>query len=206
MVNPFPEKRRNLLRLGVALAYLGLVSQHRVSLYSMNDHVNLEVRPLKGQGNIQKFIDKLSSLEFEGVTDLDASFREFRPGRQRYGIIFVVSDLFGQDAEAAPASLRLSASWPGEIHVIHLFHPRERNPELEGEIELLDVETQEKRRLWITPRERKNYRKAFATFVEEVRRECVSRQIDYVPWTTDQEFEEAFIDLLSRGSALASGS
>jgi uncharacterized protein (DUF58 family) len=200
---PFEEKRKTALKLGVALSYLGLVSQHRVTLYTMSDKVVHELPPLKGQGNIKRIIDHLSGLEFGGVTDLEKCFDEFRPSRQRFGIIFVVSDLFGTEVGSAAGALSRASAWPGESHVIHVFDPWERSPDLEGEIELIDVETKEIRKMWFTKREMKRYAETFGKFIDDVERECKSRQVDYVPWTTDQPFEEMFMELLGRGSALA---
>ena len=87
MARPFKEKRLNALKLAVALSYLGLVSQHRVSLYSMKEKVIDSMPPIKGQGNIQRVIDFLSKLEFGGETHLRQCFRDFKPSRQRYGVI-----------------------------------------------------------------------------------------------------------------------
>ena len=203
---PFEEKRKTALKVAVALSYMGLVSQHRVSLYTMNEKVVSEMPPFKGQGNIQKIIDYLAGIEFGGMTDLEQCFRTFRPTRQRYGVIFVISDLFGRDIESASHGLKSSIAWPGEPHVIHVYHPKERKPDLDGEIELIDVETQEKRRLWLTKRDLKRYEETFAKFIEKIENECHSRQMDYVEWTTETDFEEMFLHLLSRGSVLASSS
>ncbi|MDG2125557.1 MAG: hypothetical protein P8J87_17775, partial [Verrucomicrobiales bacterium] len=89
---------------------------------------------------------------------------------------------------------------------IQTIHPWERNPDLDGEIELVDVETQEMRRMWFTKRERKRYAAAFDAFIEGVERDCLSRQVDYIKWGTEEPFEDMFLELLSRGSALAGGS
>lgn len=203
MLAPFPEKRITSLKLAVALGYLGLVSQHRVTLYTMNERVVSPIPPLKGQGNIQKIIDYVSGLEYGGLTELETCFREFRPSRQRFGIIFILSDFFGSEVDAAARALKMSSSWPGEPHLIHIFHPLERKPELDGEIELVDVETNEVRRLWFTKRERERYEKEFDEFREALERDCLRRQLDYLMWTTDQPFEDLFLALLSRGSALS---
>lgn len=206
MATPFPEKRITALKVAVALAYMGLVSQHRVSLYTMSNKVVNSMPPFRGQGNIQKIIDYLAGVPFGGQTDLEQCFKEFRPTRQRYGVIFVVSDLFGRDIESASVGLKRSVAWPGEPHVIHVYHPKERHPGLDGEIELIDVETLEKRRLWLTKRDLKRYEDTFAAFVETIRAECRTRQMDYVEWTTDKSFEDMFLHLLSRGSVLATNS
>ncbi len=205
MAQPFADKRIHALKLAAALSYLGLVSQHRVCLYAMSDRVVTELPPVKGQGSIRKVIDILDHLEFDGATDLERCFNEFRPPRQRYGIIFVISDFFGRDVGTAAQALQRCSNWPGESHFIQMVHPKERDPGLEGEVELVDVETGEHRRLWFTKRDMERYRRVFSAFETELARGCLSRQIDFLPWQTDQSFEDQFVELLSRGSALAHG-
>ncbi len=204
MAEPFNAKRLNALQLAVALSYLGLVSQHRVSLYGMRERVIETLPPIKGQGNIQRVIDFLSKLEFSGTTHLRQCFGSFRPSRQRYGVIFVLSDLFGQDINSAEEAIKHAVSWPGESHLIHIFHPWERKPDLEGEIQLIDVETNEARKMWFTKRELNLYVERFEEYLTTVERECKSRQIDYMRWSTDGQFEDLFLELLGRGSVLAS--
>jgi len=205
MAEPYGEKRIIALRLAVALAYLGLISQHRVSIMSLADDCHRELPPLKGQGHIHEVLRRLSELQYGGATDLAGSLRQFRPSRDRRGIAFVISDLFGQAPEQSELALRQAVSWPAETHVIHVLDPREMRPELEGEIRLVDVETGEVRRMWLTRREMVRYRESFEQYLEGVRRACMVRKIDYLPWTTDLTFEDAFLALLSRGSALAQG-
>ncbi len=95
-----------------------------------------------------------------------------------------------------------TGSWPGEPHVVHVFDPWERNPDLDGEVELVDVETNETRRLWLSKRDIKRYEETFANLVEGVNEECVRRRMDYLQWTTDENFEDMFLEMLSRGSVL----
>jgi uncharacterized protein (DUF58 family) len=203
MREPYPEKRVMALRVAVALAYLALLSQHRVSVWSLGDSLQRETRPLKGQGHVHLLLQQMSELQFGGTTDLVGCFRQFRPSRDRKGLVFVASDLFGRQPEVSAEAIAQATRWPAESHVIHVLHPREASPDVEGEIRLVDVETQEVRRIWMTKRELARYRDAFETYQEDVRRTCMQRTIDYFPWMTDQPFEDAFLDLLSRGNALA---
>jgi uncharacterized protein (DUF58 family) len=205
MERPFADKRRQALRFAVALAYLGLSNQQRVSVYSMSDETHQELPPLRGQGNIDKIIQTVSRLEFEGHTDLKRCFETFRPTRQRQGVIFVISDFFGRDVNAAREAVAQASVWPGESHFIQILHPDEREPKLEGEIELAEVETGERRRFWFTKKDAKKYAEAFDAFVEELARECAGRRIDFMQCATDEPFEERFLTLLMRGSALAGG-
>ncbi|MHC4202685.1 MAG: DUF58 domain-containing protein [Planctomycetota bacterium] len=203
MVEPWAQKRLTALRLAVAVAYLGLVSQHRVSIISLADTARREMPPLKGQGHIHDILKHMAALEFGGVTDLEGSLRAFRPGRDRKGIVFLVSDLFGRSIGSAEEALRHALKWPAETHVIQVIEPHERDPGLEGEFQLSDVETGEARRIWLTKREAARYRESFDGFVENVQRTCMRHQVDYVTWTTAEPFEDMFLHLLMRGSALA---
>ncbi len=203
MAEPFSEKRRQALRFTVALAYLALSAQQRVSVYSMDGSVRQELPPLRGQGNIEKVIQAVLRLKFDAVTNLRRCFEEFRPGRQRFGVIFVISDFFGSEIGSAAEAVGRVAAWPGECHFLQIVHPQEREPELHGEYELTEVETGEKRRFWLTKRDAERYTATFDAFCDHLARECATHRIDYMQVSTQDAFEERFLDLLVRGSALA---
>lgn len=205
MAEPYGDKRRQALRFAVALAYLGLAGQQRVSLYSLGATTHQELPPLRGQGNIEKVIQAATRLPFGGVTDLERAFADFHPTRQRYGVIFVLSDFFGKDVGTAAAAVKRAATWPGECHFVQILHPEERQPPLEGEVELAEVETGERRRFWLTRREVQKYVETFDAFCDELARECAGHRIDFTQCGADEPFEDRFLDLLNRGSALAAG-
>ncbi len=203
MAEPFPGKRVAALRLAAALAFLGLASQHRVSLHGLTAKCARLLPPLKGEGHIHEVLRVLAGLEFSGETDLVAALRQFRPTRDRRGIVFVLSDLLGNAPERSEEAVLQATTWPAETHVIHILDPREMTPDIEGELQLVDVETNEMRRMWLTRRDLDLYAANFREFVENLESACLRRQIDYLRWRTDQAFEEAFLGLLMRGSALA---
>lgn len=203
MSQPFDEKRKQALRFAVALAYLGLAGQHRISLYRMSDTTRQELTPLRGQGNIEKVINAVRNWDCTGFTDLEKCFTDFRPSRQRYGVVFVISDFFGREVGSAVEAVQSAAGWSGETHFIQVVHPLERKPDLDGEVELTDVETGERRRFWITKREVKAYTEMFDAFTENLSNACAGRRIDFFQCASDEPFEERFLDMLMRGSALA---
>jgi uncharacterized protein (DUF58 family) len=205
MAQPFSEKRRQALRFAVALAYLALSAQQRVSIYAMSGGVNQELPPLRGQGNIEKVIQAVTKLKFDGLTDMKRCFEEFRPSKQRFGIIFIISDFFGQEIGSATEAVAHISAWPGENHFLQIVHPEERQPELEGELELTEVESGERRRFWLTRRDVQRYVETFDAFSENLSRECASHRIDFMQVSSQEVFEERFLDLLVRGSALAGG-
>lgn len=203
MTEPHREKAVAAMRLAVALAYLGLVNGHRVSLLSMADGTRRESPPWKGQGHIHEVLTKMGAMQFAGTTDLNAALKQFRPGRDRRGVVFVISDLLSASPQETEPLLKQMTTWPAETHVIQILHPLEMKPEIEGELRLIDVETGELRRVWLTRREVQRYEKEFADWIDGLRRTCMRNKIDYVTWQTDQPFDDMFLKLLSQGSSLA---
>jgi uncharacterized protein (DUF58 family) len=203
MAEPHAEKRRQALRFTVALAYLALSAQQRVSLYSLCGRVKQELPPLRGQGQVEKIIQAVKSLKFDAFTQLRSSLEEFRPSRQRIGVFFVISDFFGDEIGSAAEAAGRAATWPGEVHFLQIVHPHEREPSLHGELELEDAESGERRRFWLTKKDAQRHTEAFDAFVEHLSLACVSHRIDFMQVSTAESFEERFLDLLVRGSALA---
>ena len=203
MREPYPQKRLSALRLTVALAYLALVNEHRVSILTLAEGLRREIPPRKGQGHIHGILRQMATLEFEGVTDLVGSLKQFRPGRDRQGIVFIISDLFGRAPEMSGVAVAQATSWPCETHVVQVLHPLETEPNLEGELQLVEVETDETQRIWFTKRDAMRYREVVDQYLEDLAATCAARQIGYFMWSTDQPFEDMFLNMLAKSHALA---
>jgi uncharacterized protein (DUF58 family) len=202
MCRPHPAKQRLALRFAVALAYLGLSAQQRVSLHRMQESIEPILPPLRGQGHLETVIEALLRLPFAGGTQLQNAFQRFTPSRQRRGIFFVCSDFFGSDIQDASRAIARACSWPGEVHLLHLTHPLERDPALEGEFELRDAESGETRRFWLTRGQLQQYREGYLQFSQGLERECSQRHISFSSAGTEEPFEEALLRLLSQHNAL----
>ncbi len=203
MHTPFPHKRVMALRLTAALAYLGLVNQHRVSVYSLSGTVRREMPPLKGQGHIHALLNHLLSLRFGGTGDLDTCIKQIRSHPRQRGIVFVLSDFLGQRPDQAEAAVRATRHWPSETHLLHVLDQAEIEPELMGDMLLTDVETGERRRIMLSKREMVMYAQVFSDYLESLERLCIQRQINYARCLAGESFETAFVRLLTRDSALA---
>ena len=204
MQAPHAEKRRDALRLAVALGYLTLAGGHRLSLHTLGGgDCRRELPPLKGQGHVHSLIRHAVRIPFGGPGDLGAALGRFRAGGDRRGMVFILSDLLGGDPDATQDALRCVRSWPAESHIVHLLHPLELDPGHDGEVRLADVETGELRRLWLTAADLARYRARIAGWREALRAACAGWQVDWCAWDTQQPFEDQFVGFLARADALA---
>lgn len=203
MKRPHPGKRQTALRLAAALAHLGLAGQHRVSLMRLGDTVSQLHPPVKGQGNIHRLLSLMAGLEFGGTSDFETSLGRWRADRSKRGMVFVISDFFGRDLHQAERAVEAAGRWDAETHFVQILDPAEINPDLEGEWKLIDVETGEQRRFFLNRRDRDRLHQEIESYLRHLETSALRREINLVRWTTDQDFEEMFVRLLARGSALA---
>jgi uncharacterized protein (DUF58 family) len=210
MAEPHPEKRRDAARLAVALGYLALSSGHRLSLHSLRatggGKAQRELPPLKGQGHVLALLRHAAQMSFGGEVELGRALASFRPGADRRGVAFLISDAYGSDPFRSAEALQTLRSWPMEAHLVRVHHPDEAAPGLAGELRLEDVEGGAARRLWLTRDDLDRYRALYASFGEELARCCAAMEVGHCAWSTGEAFEDQFISLLERGGALGSGS
>ena len=202
MAKPYSSKRIGALHLVAALSYLGLVNGHRISLHSMSDDITRITPPMKGQGHIHRIIKMLEKLKFDGVTNLQHCLQTFRPSRDRRGMVFLISDFFGRDPSTSIDALRSVVKYPSESHVIQIVDPAETIITVDGELTLIDIETNEQRRMWISRNDIAMYENTFKRFTDDIHQTCMRYQIDSILWNLNTPFEDFFLDLLARNNLL----
>lgn len=204
LLEPHAEKRRDALRVAMAVSYLALSGGHRLSLHSLRPGgIVRELPPIKGQGHVHALLKHAAALPFDGAVDLDRCLASFRPGADRRGCAFVITDAYGTDPFASAEALRRLRGWPLECHVVRVHAPAEAAPDRLGELRLEDVETGAARRLWLVQADLDRYRDLYARFADDLARTCSACEVGYWAWSTDVPFDDQFVRLLERGGALA---
>lgn len=203
MADPYRAKRRDALRLAMALGYMALTGGHRLSLHTLGDGCRRELPPLKGPGHVHGLAERLRGLTFDGPGDLGNSLARFAGGGDARGLVFLISDCLGRSPEEALPALKQMRAWPAETHVVQVLDPAEAAPTQDGELRLECVESGAVRRLWLTRDDLARYRLAFAAWRDGLARACSGWEVDHMPWDTSKPFEEQFTAWLERGCALA---
>lgn len=72
----------------------------------------------------------------------------------------------------------------------------ELNPELAGDLRLVDSEDDSAAEVTVTERLLRNYRELIRTYSAELRAFCVKRGINFIPAVTSQPFEELVLKSL----------
>jgi len=145
-----PPKSNTACLVAMALSFLALTHGDRLVIVPLNSDppaANLPARqlhplgPLSGKGQYPHLVTTLNSLVFCGQVDLVSAVRNFRYHQASGGgLTILISDLLGvQDIQPVLEFLP-APTW--DVILLHMLHPQELQPNLQGDFEMQDIETQ----------------------------------------------------------------
>lgn len=195
-----PNKWAYAKKVAAALGYIGLSNLDRVSVIPFSGKLDGRLAPARGKSQIFKIFDFLHHLEAGENTSLEDAFSSFVAQNKRRGIAVVLSDFY--DPSGFEEGLNKLRYFQFEPIVIQIFDERELNPKLSGELQLIDVETDELRELTLTPQLVREYRRAFQEFSDELEQFCTQKQMLYFRAPIQEEFDELVLRIFRAGGFL----
>ncbi len=134
-----PAKLLFAKRAAAALGYIGLASEDRVTVTALSGRTARRHVSLRGSGRALRLLAGLSAIGTStGPTDLVAAARHAGSQLRGRGIIVLISDLLDPGADRM---IRDLAGTKSELIVLHILSPDEIEPQIEGDLRLVDTET-----------------------------------------------------------------
>ncbi len=197
-----PPKFDYARQVAAALGYIALADLDRVAVVAFAGDIVADFPLTRGKGRILTMLKFLEGLPPQGsVTDLSRVVKNFVHRGQRRGLAIVLSDLF--DPKGYQGGLDLLRHHRYEPHVVQICDPSEADPAIKGDVELLDVESDAIRKVTITERNLRQYRRIFAEFLESVRNYCNTYGIGGTLASTAIPFDELLLRMMRAAGALA---
>jgi uncharacterized protein (DUF58 family) len=221
-----PNKLDYARQLAAALGYLSLARLDAVAVGALAPGT-LPLAPLRGKSQAGRLFAYLEALPPGGAALLQDSLRQYRRSVTGRGVAVLLTDAlfpepptglageapagFSQtpardralapETYAAPLSDLLQAGYQPVL--LHLLSPQELDPDLAGDLELVDRESEESLPASLTPETLARYQQRLQTWCRELERYCVARRITYVRLSTATPLEEAVLGELRRRGLLA---
>ena len=165
------EKFNLARRLVAALAYIALADLDRITVLSFSEDVIDEFPLTRGKARILPLMKFLEAQQVAGTdTVLSRSVQGLIHRTRRVGMAIVVSDLFDEAGFQSGLDQLRYRRFDG--HVLQLHDPQEADPALLGDVELMDVETESVRKVTVTERNAREYKRLFQSHQESVRDYC----------------------------------
>ena len=133
-----PNKAFYMKQVAAALAYVGLVNYNRVTVAALGDGLVADSGHLRGRRKVRQAIDFIDALPVGGQSDFDAACRRFALKNRAKGVCVVVSDFF--DKAGFETGLRYLAGGRYDLFAIQVLSPQEIEPDLKGDLKLIDLE------------------------------------------------------------------
>ncbi len=196
-----PNKFDYVRRIAAALAYIALADMDRVSIYAYSDQVHTIMPLTRGKDRILTVLRFLEDLQTTGAaTNLSNVAKTLVHRGQRTGLVIILSDLFDQAGFRNGIDLLRHRRY--EPHLVQVHTIEEANPTILGDVELEEVENGVRRKITITERKLKQYRKLFVDFLDNIDSYCRTYSMGCTRTTTDIPFDELILRMM-RVSALA---
>lgn len=195
-----PSKLLFAKRAAAALGYIGLASEDRIAVTGLAGRSGRRQVALRGSGRVFRLLAALSGIHAtDGVTDLVAAARHAGAQLKGRGVIVLLSDLLDP---AADKVIRELAATGSELIVLHLLSPEELDPQIEGDLRLVDSETGGGIDVTIDLATLDDYRRRLDGWREGFADLAAKRRATYVPLSTDVPLAELVFAELRRRRVL----
>jgi len=183
-----PTKLDSARRIAAALGFVGLVNLERVGVGALRDRVAEGWPPTRGRNQVPNLLDFLDRVEPSGGTSLNEGLANYAARSRQSGLAVILSDLL--DPAGYESGVRALLERRFDVHLVHVLSPEEMNPELAGDLRLVDSETGEMRELSMDGDAVRAYRERLRQFLDRAETFCRTKEIGYHRIASDAPIEE----------------
>ena len=193
------SKFRYAACLAASLAWLLQQQQDSVGLATFDDDVRAYLPPSANPNHLKRLVHELSQASLKAKTTIEPICHNLAEKVHRRGLVCLVSDLF-VDVDGLLRGLRHFRHRNHEVIVLHVLHQDELDFPFQGNTLFRGMENAG--RLMIEPRAlRDGYLAALERFCADVKRRCVTNQIDYKLISTADHLDAALLAFLAARAA-----
>lgn len=183
-----PTKFDYARRVAAALGFIGLVRSDRVRIETVSTDLRSVGPVLRGRRSLWRMMDYLTQLAPGGNTALAPGVKNFCLRNSGKGILVLISDLMDKQGFEAP--LRYLTSQQMDVYVIQTLSAEELDPELTGDLQLVDSEDGDVADVTASAPLLKRYQQTLNAFIGSVRDFCNRRGIVYLLANNQVPFED----------------
>jgi uncharacterized protein (DUF58 family) len=187
-------------RLAAALCYIGLVRLDTITVFPFTDRLGDPFLCCGGRHRLAPTVDYLTALAPSGRTGYLQVVRQFVSANSQRGLLIILSDFLDEEDCARP--LQFLADYGHELLLIHLWAEEDRTPPWDGDLELIDAETDAKLEIAFGPDARTAYTEAFDDWARSLQEAVVRKGGRYVGLSTSMAIEDAVFGPLARSRGI----
>lgn len=207
-------------RAAAALAFLAVGSLDRVGVAAFDSTLRARIRAMRGRGHLHSVLSFLEGLaktdqsealgedsstesdagpanDSEAITNLSAVLRSYQKSNPRPGILFLISDFL--DPGDYRKEMKLLAQRGFDVNLLQVLSPEELQPQLKGDLMLVDSETGAAREITVNERLLATYHSTLSAYTTSLEAFCRANGLGYTMVTADASFEDLLLKRLVEG-------
>jgi uncharacterized protein (DUF58 family) len=193
-----PTKLHYAKQVAAALGFIGLVNMDRVVIEAFNDCLTQSLPAARGRRSLWRVMDFLQKIEPAGPSDLRRALRSFSLKCSGKGIVVVLSDFMDKGGYAD--ALRYLIARQLDIYVIQILSQEEIEPEIVGDLRLVDIEDDDVAEITVSGPLLKRYKQNLAAYRANLYEFCIRRGVACLFTSTQVPFDRlVFSYLRQRG-------
>jgi len=189
-----PTKLHYGKQVAAALSFIGLINHDRVMIDTFSTGLDRGMPSVRGRSQMYRVVQYLDALRATGSSDLTAAAKAFAVKHPGKGIVVVVSDFLDKRGHAD--ALRYLLARNMDIYVIHVLAREEVEPELTGDLKLVDSEDDDFAEITVSAPLLKRYKENLNAFVGGLKDWCTKRGITYIFTTNHNPFDKLILNYL----------
>ena len=189
-----PTKLHYGKQVAAALSFIGLINHDRVVLDTFAAKLGNGMPSVRGRSQMHRVVQYLDQLKSSGESDFTAAAKSFATRHTGKGVVVVISDFL--DKRGYENALRYLLARNMDIYVIHLLSREEVNPEIVGDLRLVDCEDDDVAEISVSAPLLRRYKETLNAFVGGLKEWCTRRGITYIFTTNDTPFDKLILTYL----------
>src|ERR1700726_4940506 len=189
-----PSKLRYAKQVAAALGFIGLVNMDRVMIEAFNDRLIQSMPAARGRRSAWRMLDFLQKVEPAGPSDLKRALKTFSLKSSGKGVVVLLSDFM--DKGGYEDALRYLVARQFDIYVIQILSHEEIEPEIVGDLRLIDIEDEDMAEITVSGPLLKRYKQNLASYRGALHEFCVRRGINYLFTSNQVPFERLVLSYL----------
>ncbi len=178
-----PTKLQYAKQLAAALGYIGLTRADRVKIESLGTSHRNPGPVLRGRASVWRMVEHLNSIRRGENIPLAEGVKNFCIRNQSKGILILITDLM--DKSGYEKALKLLVAQQMDFYLLHVLSPEELNPEIKGDLRLVDAEDADVAEVTVSRPLLDRYKRTLAAFVDGAKDYCTRRGMSYLMTSTE---------------------
>ena len=189
-----PTKLHYGKQVAAALAFIGLCNHDRIILDTYSTALVTGMPSVRGRSQMWRVVQYLEQLAASGSSNLTASAKAFAIKHAGKGVVVVISDFL--DKHGYEEALRYLLARNLDIYVVHVLSREEVEPEVVGDLRLVDSEDEDEAEITVSAPLLKRYKENLNGFVGGLKEWCTKRGITYIFTTNQNPFDRLVLNYL----------